>query len=87
MPIGDIPIDDNVDQLQIDADDVLQDGNESVGTAGPPDDDEGGESKAHPDNGGGDTKVIDANDEQSRSESDNDLSEHDVKAHYAPHNY
>jgi hypothetical protein len=86
MPVDDMPIDTNVDQLQIDADDVIQDGNEGGETTGPSDDDEGGESKAYPDTEGGDTKTIVANDEQSRSDSDNNSSEHDVKADHAPHN-
>jgi hypothetical protein len=49
MPVDNMPIDTNVDQLQIDADNVLQDDNEVGETTGPPDDDEGGESKAYPD--------------------------------------
>jgi hypothetical protein len=40
MPVDDMPIDANVDQLQINADDVLQDGIESGETNGPPYDDE-----------------------------------------------
>jgi hypothetical protein len=86
MPVDNMPINANVDQLQINADDVLQDGNESGETTTPTDDDEGGESKAHPDNEGGDTQSIIANDEQSRSDSDNESSEHDVKANHAPPN-
>jgi hypothetical protein len=62
MPVDDMPIDANVDQLQINADDVLQDGNESGETSDPPDDDEGDE--------GGETKSPD-----NKEADDDDLSE------------
>jgi hypothetical protein len=86
MPVDDMLIDAIVDQLQIDADGVLQDGNEGGETTGPPGDDECGEFKAYPDSEGGDTKAIDANDEQPRTDNDNNSSEHDNKADHAPHN-
>jgi hypothetical protein len=52
MPVDDMPIDANIDQLQINADNVLQDGNESGETTGAPDDDKGdeGEEIKSPDN-------------------------------------
>jgi hypothetical protein len=49
MPVDDMPIKANINQLLIDADDVLQD-DDTGGrgtTCGPPDDEEGGETNAY----------------------------------------